>query len=123
MMPFFFVVKIIPTAGTPRAGDISGAYAHVWVIAKSLEEAEAKARSYLMDYAWVVEAIESALRITEDIISRLGEEERALFAKAQHLGIAADILAWPEKSRPSHTPAEVRAMGPPCGIKGGSRES
>lgn len=110
MLPFFFAVSVIPTAGTPQSSDIEGATAHIWVMANSPEEAETKARSYLMDYAWIVKEVEIAIQPRPEQIAHLGIEETLLHEKARRLGIAADFLAWPKVKRPSDTPIEVRLM-------------
>jgi len=82
-------------------------------MAQSSAEAEAKARSHLMDYAWISGGVEFSRQPPDDIIAQLGTEERALYEKARRLGIASEILSWPKDKRPPGTPTVVRSMGPP----------
>jgi hypothetical protein len=113
VLPFFFSIEVKPTPATPKAEDIAGGIASVFVIADSLQEAEAKARSYLMDYAWIAEEVESFAQPSLDIIAQLENELQLLHEKAVREGIAADFQVWPKKARPHNTPTEVRLMGPP----------
>lgn len=112
-LPFFFSIAVKPTEATPKAEDIAGGIANVFVIAGSLAEAETKARSYLMDYAWIVEEVESSAQPSLDIIAQLDNKLQLLHEKALRKGIAADIQSWPKKARPRNTPVEIRLMGPP----------
>jgi len=113
MPTYFFQINVKPTAGTPKAADIAGGLAHVWVIAQSPEEAQAKAFFYLVDYAWIVGSIEFSRPMPDELIPELDIRDIKLHAEALQKGIAADFSVWPKDKRHPDTPVEIRRMGPP----------
>ncbi len=112
MRPFFFVIRAEPTEAAVSAQDIAGAIVHIWVMDSSLEQAEARARSYILDYAWIALKTDYAFEINDKQIASLGAEERTLYQKALRHGIAADFLGYPKKAR-SDGMIEIRSLKPP----------
>lgn len=110
--PFFFLIEVRPTSVTPRASDVGGANAHIWVISETVEEAELRARGHLIDYAWNVTAVVHALAISNEQIARLGKEEAALYRQALAHGLASEFVAWPLEDRTGGM-IESRSLGGP----------
>lgn len=111
---YFFKIKITPTSAAPVGPDIGGAYAHVWVQAASLSEGETIARSYIMDYGWLVESVEHALNPSEDQIENLDISEKVNCEKARYGGISAEFIAWPKQDRTDDV-VQIARMEKPYG--------
>jgi hypothetical protein len=111
--PYCFHLLAEPTAASPQAHDIGGAWVNIWVMDDSLATAETRARAYLMDYAWVVKEIEYKLEPTPDQIAKLDAVEHKNYEKALRQGISAIFSAWPKVQGKEGDPVELRPMGPP----------
>lgn len=113
MAVYCFSIPCEPTSASPQAADIKAAIAHVWVVDETIGAAEIKARSHLLDYAWIPTSIEYALEPTPEQIAQLDEEEQALHRRALREGIASLFLAWPKIEGRDDDPIEIRSMGAP----------
>lgn len=113
MAIFCFLIECEATSGTPRAADIAGAQAEVWVVADSLADAQIKARSHLLDYAWLPKTVERAFQPTPEQIALLDAQSRALHRKAILQSVASAFLAWPKIAGADDDPIETRSLGEP----------
>ena len=113
-MPIYrFSIACTPTAGSARATDIKSADADVWVLEESMAAAEIKARSHLLDYAWVPTSIEIAIEPTPEQIERSGKDTQALHRKALQKGVASMLIASPKAEGQEDDPIRIRSMGAP----------
>lgn len=114
MQLFFFRFQCTPTTSSQQAGDIAGADIDVWVHSDcSLDEAEIRARGYVMDYAWVVSSMQLGRDWPLERIGELDTTGQALAQKAIREGISAFFLAWPKKDGRDGDPVELRSLGAP----------
>jgi hypothetical protein len=113
MNTYFFKMKVIPTSATPKSNGIAGANAHIWVRANSQDEAEIRALSHLIDYAWIVQKVEIALQISYQQVPLLDIRGSILREKVLREGLGSEFVAWPIVEMPANTPPEARSMGPP----------
>lgn len=113
MTMFRFGFSVEPTSATPQADDIARADAEVWVLESDIEAAETKARSYLMDYSWIVKHIEYSEMLPDELCPDPDRDtiSASLFRKAEIHGIAANFYAVPKVPRPGVY--EYRPMGAP----------
>lgn len=112
---YLFQFDAVPTAAAPQSADLAGAEVTVIVKAETPEDAEIKARSYVMSYAYLVTAVLEARGPVPQPRPDWSPESVALLRKAEREGIAALFVSWPKKERPETDPPEFRTMGPPAG--------
>jgi hypothetical protein len=94
MRPYLLVFKIKPQPNNPRAQDIGGALATVFVFATTTGAAQEKSVIYLNNQSWDVEAIEYAHAPTLMHIFDLGVVLLSVYRKAELNGIAVQIDGW-----------------------------
>jgi hypothetical protein len=110
---YCFSIPCEPTSASPQAADVRAAIAEVWVVDKSISAAEIKARSHLLDYAWIPTSVQHALEPTPEQIARLDESSQALRRKALRQGVASLFVAWPKIEGREDDPIEVRSFEVP----------
>jgi hypothetical protein len=115
--PFFFVMNAEPTAAAPNTEDVKYALVHIWVMSSSREEAEIRARAYLMDYAWIVKEVEFECAPDSGQIAHLDIDEKSNYLKAAKSGLSADFLTVPKVDRPGEE-IEIRPVYQPVNSKG-----
>ena len=114
-MPMYcFCFDVVPTASSRNAEDIAGGKAHVWSVSDTQANAEIKARSRVMDYAWQITAVEFAFETKPEQIARLEADEAELHRQALEFGVAMGLIVWPKQPR-DEAYAELRPLGPPLG--------
>ncbi len=102
-MPIFrFIFLSEPSAGAEKADDIAGGRIEVWAKENDAESAEAKARSYIMDYSWIVKELELLEPWPDELCPDPGKSPEAFahYRKAENQGISVEIRAWPKVPRP-----------------------
>jgi hypothetical protein len=97
-----FVFSASPTAAADNASDVAGADVEVWVKDGSVEEAEAKARSLIMGYSWLVNNLEFSESLSDGIFPDQDKQSYTfgLYKKAKRAGIAALFLSLSKVPRP-----------------------
>ena len=116
--PFFFRIDVVPTPAATGADVIEAAIATICVMAYSREEAESRALSYLMDYAWIAKKVETlSLDYALLLLAHSQTPEAAIYRKAQSDGIAAFFEGW-RKNKIPDCEMEIRSMAPPEIAKG-----
>lgn len=113
MLPFLVDLEVRPTAGTPQADGLAGAYALLCVMADSSEQAETRARAYLMRYSFIVDRVENVAAMPPERWPDLDTTEAALVRKARAEGAALLLQAWPLQERAPDSGIEIRALPPP----------
>ena len=111
MPMYFFIFEAKPTSASPSAHDIAGGMANIFVTASSRQEAETRARAHLLEYAWVVKSLDTALEPTPEQIARLDRGAIALHRKALREGLASEFTTWRKKEGKDDDPVELRMMG------------
>jgi len=112
MRVYVFVMRVVPTAGTPQAHGIGGAIADVWVRDTDLDSARAKAVAFVMDYSWVIQEMQHELEPTAEQIQNLRADAFANYHQALSKGISAFFSAYPPKDRDDDV-VEIRTLGVP----------
>ena len=113
MAVYFFEIEVTPTAASTNAADIVSAAALLFVIADSLETAEIRVRSELMDHGWEVREISKSYQPTEDEIADQGIHIESLHQKALVSGLSMILLGNPKIEGHPDDPAQVRSLGSP----------
>ena len=116
MQTYFFIFEVEPTSASPRAQDIKASLANIFVMAPSHAEAEARARAHLMEYAWVVKSLDTAVEPSLERIAQCDASVIALHQKALREGLASEFVAWPKVEGKDDDPIEIRLLGPPLTI-------
>jgi len=100
MSLFCFVFTTEPEAKHPRAKDIAGAYAEVWVTAARSSDAERRARHYVSEHLWTVTAVTHAFECQQWRLNDLRASAAATAREALQRGNAAIFRAWPKPPKP-----------------------
>lgn len=100
MSLFCFTFTTEPEASHPRAKDIAGAHAKVWVTAASYEDAERRARHYMVEQCWIVTSLTHAFECQPGRLNELGISAAATALEALHHGTAAIFRAWTKPPEP-----------------------
>jgi hypothetical protein len=111
MIRFVFTAK--PTSNSTLSNDLAGANVVVWVNDKDQALAEAKARSYIMDFSWIVQKLEFVTLWPDEMCPDPNKEPRefALYQTAEKRGISMEFYAWPKD--PDSGLHEYRVLGAP----------
>ncbi|MDD5271389.1 MAG: hypothetical protein PHU14_01595 [Methylovulum sp.] len=109
---FVYVFDVMPTSGSTFFGQVRKALADVWVCHLSEEEAEAKARAYILDQSWLIQSLQRTLKIEEKNIPDYRPEAQVLFYQAKAHGISAGFASVPLVDREGNT-VEICRMAPP----------
>lgn len=110
MPAYLFVFEAQPTRAAVPTEDIAGAMVHVWVVWKSLDEAERHAREFVRDCDWVIDAVTHRLQPTDAQIARLEDSELGNYNRALRAGISADFIAWPKRASRTMSSPVVRPV-------------
>jgi len=94
---FCFNILAAPAPKTEVAKTIAGAYVNVWVVAKTMDDAEILARDHLLSQSWLVTQVEIRFEPNPAQLAVLGPIETASYRKAQRQGISAIFQAWPHR--------------------------
>lgn len=98
MKPYLFRVRATPLDQHPQAGELAGAYVHVWVFDTAFDAARERVAPFLETCHWRLEEWLNEFRITEDQIAKLNAAEAANCSRAREAGIAADFHSWKSTS-------------------------
>lgn len=112
MNPFYFVINAEPSTSSPHAQTVAGTFVHIWVLADSIETAQALAMAHIMDQGWIGQDIGFLSGCTPELLADLNAAESAAYRKALQQGIAAYFVAWPHEER-DYT--EISSMDSPYG--------
>jgi len=96
---YVFVYKVIPTKGSAEYGKVGGASADVWVLESNREQAEIKAKSYIIDLRWDILELKRELVLNDKQILRYREDAQANYYQAKKNGISAFFAAFPPEDR------------------------
>jgi hypothetical protein len=108
-----FVFTAEPTSNSLASEDLGGANVVVWVKDTDRASAEAKARSFIMDFFWIVKKLEFATEWPDEMCPDPKKEPRefALYQAAEKNGISMEFYAWPKD--PDSGLHEYRVLGAP----------
>lgn len=112
MRAYLIVFEAHPTRAAVPTKDLAGAIVHLWVMAKSVKEAERRGRGYVSDHHWVIDAVAHRLQPSRAQVARLGDEELQNYTSALRYGISAHFIAWLREGAVAGTPASRSALFP-----------
>lgn len=113
-MPVYFLdIEAEPTAAATESNDVAGASVLTFVVASSPEAAETAARAAIIDRAWLVKGVSSLLQPTDEQISRLDTDIKAIYRQALRHGIGQFFLAHPKAPGHPDDQIQVRSLGSP----------
>lgn len=96
MNPYCLKIKIKPEIENNHHASLAAAYAAVFVLCDTEEEAKTKAITYLSQNQWEVQDIQTVYQMTSEQILHLDETLAKGYREAKTSGISSVILdAWP----------------------------
>lgn len=113
--PFYFIFEAEPTAAAQKAENVSSAVVKIFVMAPSLSEAQAKASSLLIDFAWVNKGLLFSLQLSappDERVSLMDRSTFELYQRALQFGQAVDFEAVVVDNRPG-IENEILSLTPP----------
>ena len=109
---YVFAYHVKPTATCSEFGKAGGAHADIWVLDSSRDSAETKAKSYLIDYGWLVVEQTNELVMNDEQIVHYREDAQANYSQAKKNGLSAFFCAYPVEERDDDV-VEVYSIGNP----------
>ena len=94
MNPYYFIIEAEPQHGNPIGAHVSRAIVHVWLLSTGIEEARAKALSFLAADLWEVLEEKEASVLTAEQIDSLGDDDVLSYQAAKSEGIYATFNYW-----------------------------
>jgi hypothetical protein len=120
-MPTFFLdIEAVPTSAVANASNVADASVLTFVIADSRIEAEAMARSAIIDHAWIARDISLFLQLTEEHLSRVDANIYSAYEEALEYGIGCLFMVSPTEDGALDSPIEFSSFCAP--MFGSNRE-
>jgi hypothetical protein len=110
---YFLDIEAIPTSAAVNAADVAGASVLTFVIADTKAEAESMARAAIIGHAWVVKDISLFLQPTDEQISRLDRDIKAIHQQALNNKIGLLFVAHSKLEGQPDDPFQIRSLGFP----------
>lgn len=96
---YVFVYEVVPTKGSKEHGVVGRASADIWVLSSNREEAEIKAKAYIIDLLWNILYLERELVISDDDIHRYKPLARESYKHAKNHGVYGSFVGSPPEDR------------------------